>query len=285
MGNEKISRTYPLFHLAGIAKRMRGGAQSFLAYHAYPGAPNKKLYFVVKCIGNPQGNFVLFNELVASRLAQEVDLPCAVPATVYLSEYLANDIYFEHPTGRLPVVPGTQFGSTFVNTVLDPGYLFVYDWLPGKHAHQIRNIKAFAGALAFDKWVCNTDNRQMVFYRPQLDGRRGFWLKMIDNGYAFGGPEMRFRDVPLMGLAQYPYSYDSITGWDCFEPWLSNIEKIEEAAIRPLFEDTPAQWYPYGGYRSEELMETLLKRRSFIRELIAKTVKAAPAAFKNFRWS
>ncbi len=99
------------------------------------------------------------------------------------------------------------------------------------------NLSDFCGMLAFDKWTCNTNGRQAVFFRPQAEAsyraQMPYGLQMIDQGFCFNAGEWNFPDAPLRGLYARHRVYESVRGMESFEPWLARIEtKISEAGAR-----------------------------------------------------
>jgi hypothetical protein len=58
------------------------------------------------------------------------------------------------------------------------------------------------------------------------------------------------------------------TGWKSFEPWLSRVESFPAEALWRIAEEVPPEWYGGDTRLLEALMETMLKRRSKVRELI-----------------
>jgi hypothetical protein len=75
----------------------------------------------------------------------------------------------------------------------------VLDWLPGTQCFgQVRNLREFAGMLAFDKWTCNADGRQVVFHKEMRE--RKYNASIIDFGYCFNAGEWSFPDAPLRGV-------------------------------------------------------------------------------------
>jgi len=48
----------------------------------------------------------------------------------------------------------------------------LHDFLPDEKLREVRNLHDFAGMLVFDKWVCNTNGRQTVFFEeaPRMGG-------------------------------------------------------------------------------------------------------------------
>jgi hypothetical protein len=241
-------------------RRMRGGAQSQLML----GADGN--LWVVKFQNNPQHLRVLANELIATRLAEAAGL--SVPATdiVEVTPWLiANSpgMAVELPQRRgEPYTPGLQFGSRFLGGM--PGQ--VVDYLPEPQLEEVRNVHEFAGMLALDKWTGNCNGRQAVFDRRPRERR--YRARFIDQGFCFNAGEWTFPDSPLRGVYRRNIVYARVTGWQSFEPWLTRIEEMTPAALWPIAEIVPPEWYSGDTAALERLMEKLLARRTRVRELI-----------------
>ena len=115
---------------------------------------------------------------------------------------------------------GRQFGSRYPGSPADTA---VYDFLPEPALDEVANLSDFAGMLAFDKWTCNTNGRQAIFFRPVTQTRYG--AQMIDNGFCFNAGEWNFPDAPLRGIymshrvyARSPASIPSSPGYRGSEP-------------------------------------------------------------------
>lgn len=140
-------------------RRMRGGAQSHLM------RCSDGHYYVVKFQNNPQHRRILVNELLGTKLAARSGLPTTPVAIVEVSEELIRltpDLAIEMPRQRIPCQPGLQFGSRYPG---DPRRLTLHDFLPDEQLRQVANLHDFAGMLVFDKWTCNTNGRQTLFFR------------------------------------------------------------------------------------------------------------------------
>jgi hypothetical protein len=94
------------------------------------------------------------------------------------------------------VPSGKQFGSRYPG---DPARLTVYDFLPDEQLRETENLADFAGMLVFDKWTCNTNGRQAVFFDRAgtlalsgHDDRSGFLLQRRASGI--------FRTRPCAGF-------------------------------------------------------------------------------------
>ena len=102
-------------------RALRGGSQPRLMRTS-----NGSLY-VVKFQENPQGSRVLANELLASRLGEQMGLPIPRAEVVQLPPELAKNLYFETPQGKRSVQPGLHLGSPLVLSTLAGR---IYDLIP-----------------------------------------------------------------------------------------------------------------------------------------------------------
>jgi hypothetical protein len=255
-------------------RRMRGGAQSHLM------RADDGQFYVVKFKNNPQHLRVLANELLATRLAEQIGLPVPRTELINVDEWLiANtpEMRIELAGGTLPCEAGVQCGSRFV---VDPADGQVFDILPEAMMERVKGIEAFAGALAFDKWTCNCNGRQATFWKGPR--HRKYSLTFIDQGYCFNAGEWSFPDAPLRGVYARNFVYAGVTGWESFEPWLSRIEQMEPAAIWACAEIVPPEWY--GDWDDMVfLANMLIKRRELVRRLIEEFRKSSRDPFPNWR--
>lgn len=241
-------------------RRMRGGAQAHLM-RAEDGH-----YYVVKFQNNPQHLKVLANEFLATRLAEQLGLPVPATEIIAVSHWLVQntpELKIEMAGHSFPCQPGLQFGARYV---CDPFTGQVFDYLPESMFERVKNPEAFAGILPVDKWLGNADGRQAVFWRK--GGEKKYKVGFIDQGYCFNAGEWTFPDLALHGVYYRNYVYAHVTGWDAFEPSLSRIEKFNPKAIRDVAGDIPPEWCDnWEGLTA--LVETMIQRRSKVRELIA----------------
>ncbi len=201
---------------------MRGGAQSHLM------RCSDGNYYVVKFQNNPQHRRVLVNELLGTRLASRLGLPTTPLEVIYVSPELIRltpDLCIELPRSRTPCVPGLQFGSRYPG---DPLKLTLHDFLPDEKLREVENLHDFAGMLVFDKWTCNTNGRQTLFFEENKRGTAGsprnlpvpspgsgqaaifpYKTVMIDQGFCFNAGNWDFPDAPLRGLYARNRVYDS----------------------------------------------------------------------------
>ena len=240
---------------------MRGGAQSQLML----GADGN--LWVVKFQNNPQHIRVLANELIASRLAEAIELTVPASDIVEVTPWLtANtlDMEIELGQGRHErYQPGLQFGSRFIGGLM-PGQLV--DYLPEQQLDEVRNLEEFAGILCLDKWTGNCNGRQAVFSRRQRE--RKYKATFIDQGFCFNAGDWSFPDSPLRGVYGRNCVYAWVTGWKSFERWLDRIEAMPMDTLYAIAEVVPPEWYGGDTAVLERLMEKMFQRRSRVRELI-----------------
>jgi hypothetical protein len=257
-------------------RRMRGGAQSQLMRCA------SESYYVVKFQNNLQGIRVLANELLGSRLAARLGLPVAPAAVVEVRENLiqnTEELVIEQGRGRMRCRAGMQFGSRYPGS---PADTVVYDFLPDEQLREVVNLADFCGMFVFDKWTCNTNGRQAIFFRAP--GEPHYRAQMIDQGFCFNANEWNFPDAPLRGLYARHRVYVSIESMDSFEPWLGRVEeKITESILEQAASEIPPEWYNFDHEALEQLLEQLLRRRKRIRDLIVSAWKSSAQPFPNWK--
>ena len=239
---------------------MRGGAQGQLMLGADGQA------YVVKFQNNPQHTRVLANEYLASKIAAAAGLTAPVAELIYVSPWLIDntpELEIDFGRTRERCRPGLQFGSRLAGGLM-PGQ--VVDYLPEEHLAGLKNLNEFAGILALDKWTGNANGRQAVFMRKARERR--YKAVFIDFGYCFHAGEWKFEDAPLRGVYYRNTVYREITGWDCFEPWLSRLESMPAEPLWAAAREVPPEWYGGDLSEMEALVEKLLARRVRVRELI-----------------
>ena len=293
-------------------RRMRGGAQSHLM------RCSDGNYYVVKFQNNPQHRRILVNELLGTRLASRLGLPTAPVEVVEVGAELIRltpELCIELPRSRTPCAAGLQFGSRYPG---DPRQMALHDFLPDEKLREVRNLHDFAGMLVFDKWVCNTNGRQTVFFEeaPRMGGGtpgataagatqgevargtlareeashgetgrgRAYKTVMIDQGFCFNAGEWNFPDAPLRGLYARSRVYEGVTGMDSFGPWLERLEKrITEKVLGGLAEEIPPGWYEDDYDAVLRVLEQLHRRKPRVEELILSAKSSNRQPFASWR--
>jgi hypothetical protein len=263
-------------------RRMRGGAQGHLM------RCSDGNYYVVKFQNNPQHLRILVNELLGTRLASRLGLPTTPVAVVEVSRELitlTEELCIELARSRTPCAAGLQFGSRYPG---DPRHLVLHDFLPDEKLREVSNLHDFAGMLVFDKWTCNTNGRQTLFFEEQSPapataaseaagetrnaaggGACPYRTLMIDQGFCFNAGEWNFPDAPLRGLYARNRVYEDVTGMPSFGPWLERLEhRITERVLGDLAGEIPPEWYADDYDAVMRLLEQLLRRRTRVPELL-----------------
>jgi hypothetical protein len=270
-----------------LIRKMRGGAQAHLIEGEDGG------FYIVKFTNNPQHRRILINEWLASVLLRYLQIHVPDTAVVELTpDFVAGnpDLYLSLGSRREPVPAGLHFGSRMA---VHPERVAVFDFLPEKLLEKIENRADFLGMLVFDKWAANADSRQAVFFRAraktwtplkgEAPARVGFFAQMIDHGFTFNGPHWEFNDSPIQGLYFRPSVYDDVRSLDSFQPWLAMAERIPLEVIDSAWKEIPREWLEGDEEALEKLLETLVKRRRRIGQLIAEIWQARPAVFPNWK--
>lgn len=265
-------------------RRMRGGAQAHLM------RCSDGNYYVVKFQNNPQHLRILVNELLGTRLASRLGLPTTPVAVVEVSReliQLTEELCMELARSRTPCAAGLQFGSRYPG---DPRRLVLHDFLPDEKLREVTNLHDFAGMLVFDKWTCNTNGRQTLFFEekssvsaaapgehPHTPGKSSLPYRtlMIDQGFCFNAGEWNFPDAPLRGLYARNRVYEGITGMESFGPWLERLEhRITERVLAELAGEIPPEWYADDYDAVLRLLEQLQHRKTRVPELLLSAKKS-----------
>jgi len=262
-------------------RRMRGGAQSHLM------RCDDGNYYVVKFQNNPQHRRVLVNELLGTRLAGRLGLPTVPAEIVEVSEELIRltpELAMELPRSRVPCQPGLQFGSRYP---VDPRRIALHDLLPEEQLREVENLHDFAGMLVFDKWTCNTNGRQTVFFYEShaMQGPEEWRYKarMIDQGFCFNVGEWNFPDAPLRGLYSRSCVYLGVIGMESFAPWIERLEnQMTERVLDGFLREIPPEWYADDYDALTRLAGQLHRRRTRVPDLILEAKRSSRQPFPNW---
>ena len=254
---------------------LRGGAQAHLL-KASDGA-----CYVTKFQNNPQYIRVLANEMLATNLGLALGLPMPRVEVIEVSDWL-----IEHTEGlrislggaKIPCRSGKQLGSLYVG---GESQAMMLDYLPRELLQGVRNLSDFARVLVLDKWTCNSDGRQAIFWKARR--RQRYAATFIDQGYCFNAGEWTFPDSPQRGAYANNCVYDGVAGWEAFEPALSRAEEMDADTIWQCAADVPEEWYEGDRDGLHQLASALYHRRTAIRGLIEKFRESTRNPFPNWR--
>ncbi len=260
---------------------MRGGAQSHLL------RCSDGHYYVVKFQNNPQHRRILVNELLGTKLAARLGLPTTPAVIVEVTEDLIRltpDLAVELARTRIPCAAGLQFGSRYPG---DPRRLTLHDFLPDEQLRRVENLHDFAGMLVFDKWTCNTNGRQTLFFQEMREATDGslpaYKTLMIDQGFCFNAGEWTFPDAPLRGLYARNRVYEGVIGMESFAPWLERLEKrLTERVLDEVSREIPPEWYEDDHAALFRLLEQLDRRRQRVPDLLLETKGCSRQPFPNW---
>jgi hypothetical protein len=238
---------------------LRGGAQSHLLRasdgHGY----------VTKFQNNPQHVRILANEMLATRLGLLLGLPMPRVEVIEVSDWLIEQteaLRIDLAGNKIPCRSGKQFASLYVGD-----NSLTTDYLPPELLTRVQNVSDFARVLVLDKWTCNADGRQGIFWRETPRSRR-YNVTFVDQGYCFNAGEWSFPDYPLRGVFANNCVYEEVRSWEAFEPALSQAEEMHTDEIWRCAAGIPEEWYESDREGLERLVETLGSRRGIIRRLI-----------------
>ncbi len=267
----------PTVRAVEFVQRMRGASQPHLLR-----CENDENY-VVKFQNNPQHVRILANELLAGRLAKLIGLPTPDLAIVDVPVELVEKsptLRFNFGNRSELCASGRQFGSQFPGRT---SRTLVVDFLPDSLLRRIPNLaEVFLGAYVFDKWTCNCDGRQLIFYRSVDDDSPAYSVLLIDHGFCFNDGEWNFPDSPIRSLYPRRLVYESVRGLQSFEPYLSKIENLEDSALRACAREIPAEWCGDDPRKVHRLMERLYERRRRLRQAIIDAKNSSVRPFPNW---
>jgi len=143
-------------------------------------------------------------------------------------------------------------------------------------------FQLFPGALVFDKWTCNCDGRQVIFYRAGEDDGLAYSACLIDQGFCFNDGEWSFPDSPIRSIYPRRLVYDQVRGLSSFEPFLSTLENIERAQLEACARDIPMEWCGDKASQLDQLVEGLFERRLKVRQALIEARDCFLKPFPNW---
>lgn len=257
---------------------MRGGSQPALL------RGEDGCYYVVKFRNNPQHARILANEMIVGRMAQRIGLPVAPAAFIDVpQEFIRHtpELRFDIGIERQTCEAGLQFGSQYPG---EPGETLVVDFLPDRLLRQVQNLTAtFLGAFLLDKWTCNCDGRQAVFFRKPTGGAGNYQALLIDHGFCFNDGEWSFPDSPMRCIYPRRVVYETVRGFNSFQPWLERIETLNREDLMRCAEGIPPVWCGDDPDRLPLLLEQLDVRRKHLRQALLDARNGGLSPFPNWK--
>jgi hypothetical protein len=267
-------------------RKMRGGAQAHLLE-----ADDGKFY-IVKFQNNPQHRRILINEVIAGEILSHLQVASPEYQLVRLSrEFLDRnpEIHIQTGATRVAVEPGWHFGSRHPG---NPETMATYDFIPDALLGQVANQEQFRAVLVFDRWVSNADGRQSIFFRAQLQDwlakpgvpprKLGLVALMIDHGFAFNGPHWDLPESALTGLYPRRTVYNSVRSIQDFDPWLTRVLNFPGEVIDKALRKIPPEWIGDDESPLERLLESLMRRKKRIEDLVRDCRKAPGNPFPHW---
>jgi hypothetical protein len=256
---------------------LRGGAQAHLL-QASDGA-----CYVTKFQNNPQHIRVLANEMLATNLGLALGLPMPRVEIIEVSDWLiehTDALRIGLGGSKIPCRSGKHLGSLYVGS---ESPAMTLDYLPRELLQRVLNIGDFPRVLVLDKWTCNSDGRQAIFWKAPR--RQRYSATFIDQGYCFNAGEWTFPDSPLRGVYANNCVYERVMGWEAFDPAVSRAEEMDAHAIWRCAAEIPEEWYEGDRDGLSRLVETLCHRRTAIRRLVGEFRRSSRNPFPNWRES
>jgi hypothetical protein len=221
--------------------------------------------------------------MLATTLGLALGLPMPRVEVIEVSDSLiehTEDLRICFGGAKIPCRSGKQLGSLCVGCA---GPSMTLDYLPREPLQDVRNLSDFGRVLVLDKWTCNSDKRQAIFWKAPR--RQRYSATFIDQAYCFNAGEWTFPDCLLRGAYANNCVYEAVMGWEAFEPALSRAEQMDAHTIWRCTADIPEDWYEGDRDGLHRLVEELHHRRGAIRRLITEFRRSSRNRFPNWRES
>jgi hypothetical protein len=224
------------------------------------------------------GHSELMSAFVASRIAKSFGLPTPECVVVEICDSLLHGVPELAKVRELCSEdwPNLHPGTYYVGSQDRP----LLDLLPDSYLRCLDNRNTFLHAFALDKWCSHLGPPRPVFYRSGSSSQ--YSAEFVGRGGCFGGPRSGFRDDPRNGIYCQKTVYSHVMGWDSLDPFLSNLILASPDDLYRATQDLPFGWSNEHSGDLNELVESLLQRRSRIRQLIAQTRDEVPDLFPNW---
>jgi HipA-like protein len=261
--------TPSIVKIESIVRKLRGGSQA----HLVKGEDGR--YYVAKFLNNPQGNRSLINEWISHRLFLKLGISTPRVRLLNLDNKCAANpiLYFSIATRTVPIEPGIHFGS---ECPVNPDKVAIFDFLPRPLVARISNVSDFGRVLVADRWLCQNDSRQAIFFRERSTGSSlSMRVVFLDNGHLLGGPEWTFHDSELRGFYLDPTVYSTFDLTAICRLTMDTICAITEEEIYACFDHIPETWLRLENTQSVRgLCAALVKRQYRLDYLVERQLEA-----------
>jgi hypothetical protein len=216
---------------------------------------------------------------LANRLARLVGLPVSEPAIVEISSFVSRTTPQLEQDATLCATAAASFHPA-TRYAGDLNGKKVFDMLPGSCLTSLGNLNSFAHLLALDQWSSHLGSPKVVFHRSS--NSLNYSMEIINRSRSFSGSELSFHDHPQNGVYNFKAVYRHLSGWDSFEPFLTSLILTSPEALWQLTRNLPFGWSEDYARDLDALVESLLRRRSLIRQLIARSRDQIPDLFPHW---
>lgn len=216
---------------------------------------------------------------LATRLAHHVGLPVSEPAIVEIPSFLSRTTPDLEQTAALCSTAAANFHPA-TRYAGDLNGKKVFDMLPDSCLTSLSNLSSFAHFLALDQWCSHLDSPKAVFHRSY--NSLNYSMEVINRSRSFSGSDLNFHDHPQNGVYNFKAVYRHLRGWDSFEPFLTSLILTSPDALWQLTRNLPFGWSEDYARDLDALVEGLLRRRSLIRQLIARSRDQIPDLFPHW---
>lgn len=233
-------------------------------------------FFVAKYQDNPQGKRVLANELVASGIARELNLPSPEGVILEITEEFIKATDLKTDSGA-KVTAGLHYGSSDSEDA-------IYKKEAIDLIGDVSNKNKFPGIVLFDMLTINgdRDNAGNYFVKPLED--RNFTFHIIDHGHCFGTPNWDKKIDQKLGTWTPNYLKPmaaNIVGTNPFTEYIDRIKNIRDDFIDEIVDAIPSEWDVPTDERTALSMFLKGQRDSIDTILYEKKVKDL---FPNVKW-
>lgn len=205
----------------------------------------------------------LINEWLGARLLAAVGLPAAPTVLMDLGPSYSDQVSVHETLAQSGHVGALCPGA-------DPSSTVIFDFFPEQFFGRVANLHALIDALPADLWLCNSENRQAIFWRDREKRDSNYWVWLIDGHGLFGGANWSFENIVALYRHTSIYDVDVECYW---RPMIDRIENLPDSVVDEIFDSVPPAWIPLDG-TFQWLRQQLLDRRYCVRSQLGRVLAA-----------